>query len=247
MADVKSDLVYQARSTERQEKQEGLTSYEVKQKTIKFLIVDDYVVLREGLVSLLEKVPDIEVVGRCGDIRSGIYMLEKLEPDVILVDISMSGISPFELVRRAKILHPPSRVLFFVKDITDSCIEQGLSCGGFGFVTKSESIEGIVSAIRKAKEGTKYFSEEVRNRIITNHSIDPLNEKYSPRRSLLSPREIEVLCCVARGMKAKTIGKTLHITAKTVERHKSNIMAKLGLHSQVDLAIYAIKEGYVTV
>ena len=137
-------------------------------------------------------------------------------------------------------------MLFFVKDITDSSIEQGLRCGAYGFITKSESIEGIMSAIRKAKEGTKYFSEEIRNRIIANHSIDPNHDNYAPRRSLLSPREIEVLCCVARGMKAKVIGKTLHITAKTVERHKSNIMAKLGLHSQVDLAIYAIKEGYVT-
>jgi DNA-binding NarL/FixJ family response regulator len=248
MSDSISDNGYYARSsqTSGQHVQENYATYEAKQKAIKFLIVDDYVLLREGLVALLDKVPDIQVVGRCSDTRSGIYMIEKLEPDVILVDISMAGTSPFELARRAKILHPASKVLFFVKEITDSSIEQGLRCGAYGFITKSESIEGIMSAIRKAKEGTKYFSEEIRNRIIANHSIDPNHDNYAPRRSLLSPREIEVLCCVARGMKAKVIGKTLHITAKTVERHKSNIMAKLGLHSQVDLAIYAIKEGYVT-
>ena len=221
------------------------SSLSLKPNVIKLLIVDDYAVVREGIVSLLGEVKDIEVVGQCGDTRSGIYMIEKLEPDVIMADISMPGTSPFELARRAKILHSSSRVIFFIKEITDNNIAQGLDCGACAFVTKTEPIEGIVSAIRETYAGKKYFSKEVKSRIIARHSYDPQLGSYTPRRSLLSPREIEVLCCVARGMNAKTIGKTLHITAKTVERHKSNIMAKLGLHSQVDLAIYAIKEGYV--
>ena len=95
--------------------------------------------------------------------------------------------------------------------------------------------------------GEKYFSQEIKERILSKDAHNVGGEVYVSRRNLLSPRELEVLCCVARGMKAKVIGKTLHITAKTVERHKSNIMAKLGLHSQVDLALYAVREGYIQI
>lgn len=212
---------------------------------VKVLVVDDYEVFREGLVSLLKKSPNVEVVGECADTRTGIQTIDQIHPDVVLVDISMPGTSPFELAKRTKVLSPSTKVLFCIRDVTDSNIERGLEAGGLGFISKSETFAGVQEALVKAYEGEKYFSADIKTRVIAKHSYDPNYNSYTPRRSLLSPREIEVLCCVARGMKAKNIGKTLHITAKTVERHKSNIMAKLGLHSQVDLAIYAIKEGYI--
>ncbi len=213
---------------------------------IRVLVVDDYEVFREGLVALLKGSNEIEVVSQSADTRNGIQIIDQIHPDVVLVDISMPGTSPFELVKRAKVLSPATKVLYSIRDITDSNIERGLEAGGLGFVSKAESFSGIIEAIKRAHDGNKYFSSDIKSRVIAKHSYDPNYNSFTPRRSLLSPREIEVLCCVARGMKAKNIGKTLHITAKTVERHKSNIMAKLGLHSQVDLAIYAIKEGYIT-
>ena len=141
------------------EKMMGTTnsSLSLKPNAIKLLVVDDYAIVREGVVSLLLNIPDIEVVGQCGDTRSGIYMIEKLEPDVIMADISMPGTSPFELARRAKILHSSSRVIFFIKEITDNNIAQGLDCGACAFVTKSEPIEGVLSAIRDVYAGKKYF------------------------------------------------------------------------------------------
>ena len=178
----------------------------VDQETIRLLIVDDYAILREGLASLLANISDIEVVGQCNDTRTGIYMAEKLQPSVILSDISMPGTSPFELARRSKILNPAIKIIFFVKEVSDSNIEQGLDTGACGFITKTEPISGIMNAIRTVSSGSKFFSEEIKDRIVTRRSYDSQYGSYTPRRNLLSPREIEVLCCVARGMKAKSIG-----------------------------------------
>jgi two-component system, NarL family, response regulator NreC len=215
------------------------------QEPIRVMLVDDHVLLRQGLVSLLRYSSNIDVVGDCGDTRSGIYMIEKLNPDIILVDIAMPEVSAFELAKRAKILNPSSKVIFTFKRFTDSHLEQALESGSRGFVSKTETIDGIKSAICQVYSGGRFFSKEIQTRVLSQYSNKLALETYLSRKSLLSAREVEILCCVARGMKAKVIGKTLHITAKTVERHKSNIMAKLKLQSQVDLAIYAFKEGYV--
>jgi DNA-binding NarL/FixJ family response regulator len=222
---------------------------EVTSSKIKMLLVDDHVLLRQGLSSMLSDSSEVKVVGQCGDTRSGIYMIERLKPDIAFVDLNMSGVSPFELVRRARVLHPSCKVIFLAQNSTDSNLEQGLDSGAWGFISKTETIEGIIKAIQYVFMGEKYFSSEIKKRILSRETqqSDVGTNTYVSRRNLLSPRELEVLCCVARGMKAKSIGKTLHITAKTVERHKSNIMAKLGLHSQVDLALYAVREGYVQI
>ncbi|MFK7827776.1 MAG: LuxR C-terminal-related transcriptional regulator [Oligoflexales bacterium] len=212
---------------------------------IRVLLVNDHILLREGLVSLLEKFKDINVVAHCGDANHGFQYADEHNPDVVITDFSMDSASPCELARRIKHQRPKSQIIFMISQVTDGNLERGLMSGASGFLSKDETLEGIINAIRFVHMGKRYFSEEIKKRLVSRHSYDPNQSIYTPRRALLSPREIEVLCCVAKGMKAKDIGKSLHITAKTVERHKSNIMAKLGLHSQVDLAIYAIKEGYV--
>ena len=109
--------------------------------------------------------------------------------------------------------------------MTDRQLEKALKIGVSGFISKMEPISGILQAISQVKDGHKYFSQDIQKTYFSKNMIK--DDCYMTRRVLLSPREIEVLCCVAKGMKAKVIGKNLHITAKTVERHKSNIMAKL--------------------
>lgn len=213
--------------------------------TIKIILIHDSNILREGLISLFTKFKDIEVLAHSGDTINGMHLISEHQPDVLLTDFAIDGISSFELTKHIKLQHPKTQILFLLSQITDSNIERGLVSGASGFLSKNETIEGISNAIRYVHMGKKYFSEEIKKRLVSRNSYDPQQHSFTPRRALLSPREIEVLCCVAKGLKAKNIGKNLHITAKTVERHKSNIMAKLGLHSQVDLAIFAIKEGYI--
>lgn len=215
------------------------------QEVIRVMLIDDHQIMREGLVALLERSDDLDVVGQGSSLTECLDLIAQEEPDIIITDLTTNGVSPFELSNTLNKLGRKINILYLVSSVTDNNLERGLEAGAAGFISKSESISGILAAIRSVHEGKKYFSEDIKGRLISRYSYDPTQSSYSPRRSLLSPREVEVLCCVAKGMKAKNIGKSLHITAKTVERHKSNIMAKLGLHSQVDLATYAIREGYI--
>lgn len=215
---------------------------------IKVIVVDDHEVVREGLVTMINTQPDLEVVGDCSDAEAALSLISDTNPDVVMSDISMPGLSPFEMVKRSKEQNPSLNVLFLTAYSTDGNLERALRAGGTGFITKVEPMNTIFEAIRTVSRGEKYFSEEIRERVIKQGENEAKGEddQMVVRRELLSPREVEVLCCVARGLTAKQIATSLHISAKTVERHKSNIMSKLGIHSQVDLARYAIREGLIT-
>ena len=217
----------------------------VTNKTIKVVVVDDHEVVREGLVTMINTQTDMEVVGDCGDADTALAIIADKKPDVVMSDIAMPGLSPFEMVKRSKEQNENLRVLFLTAYSTDGNLERALRAGGSGFITKVEPMNVITDAIKTVSSEGTYFSKEVQNRMVDNQGAATGEEDYTVRRELLSPREVEVLCCVARGLTAKQIANTLHISAKTVERHKSNIMAKLGIHSQVDLARYAIREGLI--
>ena len=217
-------------------------------ETIKVVVVDDHEVVREGLVTMINTQTDMEVIGNYGDADTALEVIKDETPDLIMSDISMPGLSPFEMVKRSKEQNPQLKVLFLTAYSTDGNLERALRAGGSGFITKVEPMNIILQAIRTVSSGEKFFSDEVQGRIVGSQckNLDETgDEDLTVRRELLSPREVEVLCCVARGLTAKQIANTLHISAKTVERHKSNIMAKLGIHSQVDLARYAIREGLI--
>lgn len=214
------------------------------------IVIDDHEVVRKGLVSIINTQTDMEVVAHCGDPESGTKFVEQHKPDLVLTDISMPGSSPFEMVRKIKDTDPATKVIFLTAYSSDSNLERALRAGAQGFLTKTDPIEEVMTAIRKVRAGEKYFSGEIKDRIVqngenANGSDSAPQDDVTVRRELLSPREIEVLCCVGRGQTAKQIAQNLKISAKTVERHKSNIMAKLGIHSQVDLARYAIREGLI--
>lgn len=214
--------------------------------TIKVVVVDDHEVVREGLVTMINTQQDMEVVGDCGDADTALAIISDKKPDIVMSDISMPGLSPFEMVKRSKEQNENLRILFLTAYSTDGNLERALRAGGSGFITKVEPMNIILEAVRKVSSGESYFSSEIQGRMVGNPSDEHNSEDdLTVRRELLSPREVEVLCCVARGLTAKQIANTLHISAKTVERHKSNIMAKLGIHSQVDLARYAIREGLI--
>ena len=222
--------------------------------TIRILFLHDQVAFRESLASMLASIGEFTIVTHDASsdtekastsfhwkFPAGFY------PDILLTDFALEEKNPFELARQAKSEFQGLRIVFLASRCSDGNLEKGLMVGATGFIARSESVEGIAKAIRIVQAGEMFVSESIKHRLSLRHSYDPGRHTYIPRKALLSRREVDVLCCVAKGLKAKTIGKNLHITTKTVERHKSNIMAKLGLHSQVDLAVYAIREGYVTI
>jgi len=213
-------------------------------RAVKVFLIEAHEFIREAIAMALNTQAPVEVVGVHNNGIAAIESILNTQPDIIISSCSQET-SFFEMIQALKTTMPPVRVIMLNERPSDSLIQRALNNGVSGIITASETVAEITQAIVSIKNGRKYFSPNLNQRLTAsrNNSISD----FSSRKSLLSPREIEVLCCVAQGMKAKKIGTILRITAKTVERHKSNIMAKLGLNSQVDLAIYAIREGYVQI
>ena len=218
-------------------------------KRIKIILIDDHEIVRAGLAAILNAQSGMEVIAECGDAHQGLQELQAKKPDVAVVDINMPGPSAFDMVQIALRNLPSLKVIFLSAYNTDSNVERAISSGASGFITKMESLGSIVSAIREVVNGNgPVFSADIRSRVVTSNvsGMPDQQSQNASRKSLLSPREIEILCCVARGQSAKQIAQHLTISAKTVERHKSNIMAKLHLHTQVELTRYAIREGMIS-
>ena len=223
----------------------------------KIVLIDDHEIVRLGLSHVINAEADLQVIAQSSDAQSGLIEIMKHRPDIAVVDINMPGTSVFEMVQVALRQLPSLKVIYLTAYNTDTNVERALASGASGFVTKGESLGTIVSAIREVIAGrTPFLSDDVRGRVVTTNRIASVSgnapeataqaQMITARKNLLSPREIEVLCCVAQGQSAKQIATILSISSKTVERHKSNIMAKLSLHTQVDLTRYAIREGIIS-
>ncbi len=212
----------------------------------RIVIVEDHVLVREGMVALLNGEPDFQVVAEVTDALEAINVINELKPDIVLTDIGMPN-SPFEMVRSCLKHNPSLKVIFITAFSTDLNLERALMIGAKGFISKGTQSRVLCEAIRQVIVGSEYFSEDIRERVtaIKNNRRGDA-DGTSSRHRLLSPREFEVLHCVAKGMSAKAIAQELHISVKTVDRHKSNIMAKLNIHNQVDLTRYAIREGLIS-
>lgn len=209
---------------------------------ISVIVIDDHPIVREGLVLMLQKEEDLCVVASSGKSKATYELLRIHRPDVLLIDIHLES-TTFNIVKRSLALYPELRVLFITAFDTFDNIERVKLCGGHGLLSKIENLECVCHAIRKVSEGGTYFSDPT---LVDGMSYrSPLRPKKLPEHHPLSPREVDVLCCVAQAMTAKEIAKNLHISVKTVDRHKANIMEKLHMRSQIELARYAIRHGFV--
>lgn len=205
---------------------------------VRLIVLDDHPVVREGLILMIEREPDMQVVADSGTIKDALRLVEEHKPDILLLDIQMEA-PTFNIVKKAKAVHPEVKVLFITAFFTKENVKQADRFGGFGLVSKLEGSKGITEAIRTVAQGKKYFSDNMEKKSFprTKRTILPQHP--------LSPREVDVLCCVAHAMTAKEIANDLHISVKTVDRHKANIMEKLSMRSQIELARYAIRHGFV--
>lgn len=211
---------------------------------IRLFIVEPSEFIREAVSLAFDSLENIEVIGKDSNGLMAVDNILSKKPDLIICS-NAADASFFEMLAKLKMTLPETPVLMLADKASDGLIQRALAAGCKGIMNGKESLYQISSVLSKVIAGEQYFSAELSERMITEKT--QTGSEIKSRKSLLSPRELEVLCCVARGMKAKSIGSLLNITSKTVERHKSNIMAKLGLSSQVDLAIYAVREGYVEV
>lgn len=210
---------------------------------IRIMIVDDHTLVRAVLADHVQREPDIDVVGTAGNADEAIRSVLECDPDIILMDIDMPGLISFDAAREIASLRPDVRVIFLSAFLHDWYIQQALQVKARGYLTKREPPETVVAAIREVASGGAYFSEEVRSRItVGTHGVS-LAEGTASLASTLTTREVEVLRYIASGLSKKEIAAIMHISAKTVDKHSTNLMRKLKIHDRVELARYAIRAG----
>ena len=208
------------------------------------VLADDHNVVRQGLRALLETEPDFRIVGEAGDGPEAVHLVERLQPDVLVLDLMLPGLSGLEVTRLVRQGSSQTRVLILSMYADEAYVLRALKNGAAGYVLKDSSAADLVQAVREVAGGRRYLSPPLSERAI---------ERYAQRAEgvtedsyeLLTTREREVLHLAAEGHTNAEIAARLGISPRTVETHRANLMRKLGLESQTDLIRYALRRGIV--
>jgi len=209
------------------------------------VLADDQALVRDMLAVRLGRESDLRVLGAVADAAAAVAAVRQEGVQVVVLDIDMPGLSPFDATRQIHQGSPGVRVLFLSGFVSDRHVERVLEVEAAGFVSKTEPPEAVVSAVRAVARGGVYFSPEVRARLVVDRDGVRLGRPGGARLSLLTPRELEMLGYLGRGYSRKKMATLAGISVKTVEQHCSHLSDKLGLHDRVDLARFAIREGLV--
>lgn len=213
---------------------------------IRVLLVDDHAVVRAGLHMLLSADSELEIVGEAENGAEALRLVQALNPDVVLMDISMPDMNGIEATRRIKAQSPNVAVLALTMHEDDQYFFEMLAAGASGYVPKRAAPHDLLAAIHAVQRGGVFLFPSVA-RVLVNDYLQRANYAGEPGRSFdaLTDREREVLALIAQGRSNQEIADQLVISAKTVNRHRENIMAKLNLHSRVELVRYAIEKGLI--
>ncbi len=212
---------------------------------VRVLIADDHGTMREGLRLLINSQPDLEVVGEAADGREAIRLARQLEPDVMLMDISMPGMNGLDATKKVKEQCPNIRVLTLTRHSDDGFLKQLLAAGASGYALKLGSADDLMRAIRTVSAGGTYIDPAIAGKLVS--SAARFNSKPGPTpRVDLSEREEEVLRMIAWGHSNKEIASRLNLSVKTIEAHKANAMQKLNMTGRIDIVRYAVLRGWLT-
>jgi DNA-binding NarL/FixJ family response regulator len=216
-------------------------------RKIRVLCVDDHGFLVDGLKARFAMEPDLEFAGRLSSAEGLGAEVERLKPDIVLLDIEMPGPDPFEAAEEVRRRRPETRVVMFSAYIRDQYLSAAFRAGVWGYFAKSEDAMTIVDGIRKVDKGQFTLSPKVAERCQPTRALKrgerPAPELTESRLEQLTDREREVLRLIGRGMSRAEIARTIHRSPKTVDGHRERIMAKLDLHSGPELVRFAIREG----
>lgn len=211
---------------------------------IRVLIVDDHTLFRSGIKSLLQRHAEFEIVDEAGDGLEGVKRAKSLKPDVVLLDLHMPGVSGREAVKLIAEETPETNVLMLtVSEDADDLLET-LRAGATGYLLKNIETEALVDAIRRAAKGESIISPQMTAKLIQGVRNQTRTAPAVVEKEKLSPREREILSCLARGESNKEIARALDLAESTVKIHVQNIFKKLNLTSRVQAAVYAVEHGF---
>lgn len=206
------------------------------------VLADDHHVVRQGLRSLLEAEPDFSVVGEASDGLETAQLVERLQPDVLVLDLMMPGLNGLEVTRQVGQRSPQTHVVILSMHANEAYVLEALQAGAAAYVVKESTSAELVRAVREAVAGRRYLSPPLSERAIEAYMQKAESAALDPYETLTA-REREVLHLAAEGHNNAEIADRLFISRRTVETHRANLMRKLGLRSQTDLIRYALQRG----
>ncbi len=215
-------------------------------KKKKIVIAEDHTILREGLKALLSSITELEVVGEAEDGREAMKLASELEPDLMLMDLSMPRMNGIEAIKEIKKHHPEIKILVLTVYKTEEYVLASLQAGADGYILKEADYSEFLLAIRNVLMGKHYLSPEISGKVIEGYLKGQQDHATLTVWDTLTSREREILKLVGEGYKNREIADDLCISLKTVEKHRENLMKKLDLHTASALTSYAIEKGLVT-
>lgn len=212
-------------------------------QSIRIVLIEDHAILRAGIRALLDLQPDLEVVADAASGAEGVRLAREAKPTLAIVDLRLPGESGLHTVAELRMMCAPVGVLVLTAHCSDDYIRAALSAGAGGYVLKSASAAELLRAIHLVAAGDKYFSSEVSARLVSGylgHATRPTDADVR-----ITQRERELLARIALGASNKRLADTLCLSIKTIEKHRANLMRKLGLHNIAELTLFAVRSGIV--
>ncbi|HEU19817.1 MAG TPA: response regulator transcription factor [Deltaproteobacteria bacterium] len=211
---------------------------------IKIILADDHKIVRDGLRTLIQREPDMDFIAEAEDGKSVVELVQQLLPDLVIMDIVMPNMNGVDATREIIRKHPAVKVIALSMHSDKRFVTGMLEAGASGYLLKDCAFDELATAVRAVMSNRTYLSPRITDRVINRH--DGLN-KNSSSSTVLTVREGEILRFLADGIPSKDIAANLHISVKTVQAHRQNIMRKLNVTSGIDLVKYAVREGLTTI
>jgi two-component system, NarL family, response regulator NreC len=210
---------------------------------VRVALIDDHPIVRQGLRNLLQTEPSFAVVGEADDGVTGVELVQRVKPDVLIVDLMMPGLNGLDLIKQVLKRQPKLRILVLSMQSADSYVVEALNCGAAGYVLKETGPSEIIRAIHTVVAGDRYLSPKLSERLLTSSAG---KKRMTDPYETLTPREREILHLIIEGNTSPQIAKKLVLSPRTVELHRSRIMKKLDLHNQTDIFRYALERGLLS-
>ena len=211
--------------------------------TCRLLLADDHALIRVGVRAMIDTLPGYEVVGEAVDGRQTVDMARLLHPDIILLDVSMHGVSGLEALKELATAAPGSRVLMLSMHADAEVVVSALEKGARGYLLKDAAIDELHQALNAVGRGQRYLSSSIAEPVLERALAR--SQRLLPVAQSLTERQIEILRLISRGVSTRLIAEGLGLSVKTVEAHRAQIMKRLHIHDVAGLVLYAVREGIV--